>query len=408
MRICILTYSFYELDTRVLQYVKACLERGDEADVVALRQTGQSAFEVVDGANVYRIQERKINEQGPWSYLQRTVRFLFHASYFIARIHWQRAYDIVHVHSVPDFLVFAAIPLRLSGIPVILDIHDILPELYASKFKLSEKSLLFRGLIAVEKLSASFASHVIIANDLWKERLLERSALKNKCSAFCNYPDADKFSPRPRTRTDDKFVLLYPGSLNWLQGLDVAIRAFSRVALQIENVEFQIYGDGPAKPELVSLTKSLDLESKVIFHPLASLDKIAEVMSNSNLAIVPKRASSPFANEAASTKIMEFMAMGVPVVVSRTKIDSFYHDSSRVEFFESENVDELAVTIVKLYRDVNRRTELIQNAFRYVLENSWALKKLEYLALVDALTGQSVPPESTAVARRLVGGVSKN
>src|SRR5262249_53232593 len=144
---------------------------------------------------------------------------------------------------------------------------DILPELYASKFKITERSELFRALVLEEKISTSFASHVIIANDLWKQRLLKRSLPEAKCTVFCNYPDLKTFQPRPRTRSDGKFLILYPGSLNFHQGLDIAIRAFSLVSEQIPDSEFHIYGEGVAKPDLIKLAKSLGLENKVIFHP---------------------------------------------------------------------------------------------------------------------------------------------
>ncbi len=398
MRVCVLAYSFYEVDTRILQYTKSLLERGDQVDVIALRRPEQSPFEVVAGARVYRIQERTVNERGPLSYLWRTLRFFVHSFLVITKLHWQKRYDIAHVHSVPDFLVFSAASLRLTGVPVILDIHDILPEFYASKFKVSKQSLMFRALVFVEQVSAKFASHVIIANDLWKERLLKRSVTPEKCSAFCNYPDADRFYPRARTRNDGKFQILYPGSLNWHQGLDVAIRAFARIKDQIPNAEFHIYGEGAAKPDLITLAGSLHLEDRVIFHEWTPLDEVVQVMCNADLAVVPKRASSAFGTEAASTKIMEFMSVGVPVIVSRTKIDEFYHNDSRVEFFASEDEPALASAMLRLSADSNRRQELVRNAAQHAKQSSWAAKKVEYLALVDRLAGREAaavtPPQS--------------
>jgi glycosyltransferase involved in cell wall biosynthesis len=88
---------------------------------------------------------------------------------------------------------------------------------------------------------------------------------------------------------------------------------------------------------------------------------------------------------------MEFMAMGVPVIVSRTKIDSLYHNLSRVEFFESENVDQLAAAMVRLKQDSTRREELIRNGLKYVQEHNWAIKKRDYLNLLDELASHSRP-----------------
>ena len=396
MRVCMVAYSFYESDTRILQYASALAARGDSVDVLSLRREGDPAFEVIDGVHVYRIQARTVDEKSRFDYLFRILRFLFVSAIALTRKHFAKPYQIIHVHSVPDFLVFSAIVPKLQGAHVILDIHDILPELYASKFGVASDSLLFKSLALIEKLSIRFSDHVIIANHLWYERLISRSVSPNKCTVILNYPDPRVFSPRRKRARDGKFVILYPGSLNYLQGLDIAIRAFARIARQIPAAEFHIYGEGPEKPSLLRLTKELGLSGRVLFCGFRPTAEIAEVMAHSDLGVVPKRASSPFANEAASTKIMEFMSVRVPLIVSRTKIDTFYHDDSMVRFFESENEADLANAILLLWGDPELRERLVAGANGYVEQNTWHIKKQEYLNLVDQLNTPA------AIAHRVV------
>jgi glycosyltransferase involved in cell wall biosynthesis len=393
MRICMLAYSFYSSDTRIMQYAAALIEQGHSVDVIALRREGAPAFEIVQGANVYRIQTRKINERERLQYLIRIIRFLFASAFFLTKKHLSKPYQVIHIHSVPDFLVFAALVPKLLGARVILDIHDILPEFYASKFGLQAGSPVFRLLVLVEKLSVAFSDHVIIANHLWQERLVARSARASKCTTFINYPDPRIFYSRPKAGPNGKFLITYPGTLNTHQGLDVAIRAFARIAGEMPNAEFHIYGEGPAKPSLLHLTDALGLPGRVVFHPLISVREVAEVMATTDLAVVPKRASSGFGNEAASTKIMEFMALGVPVIVSRTKIDTLYHDDTRVKFFESENESDLANSFLLLYRSPEIRKQLASNASDFVRRNNWEAKKQEYLNLVEALAAPLVQPQ---------------
>jgi len=384
MRVCMLAYSFYEFDTRIQQYARALADRGDEVDVIALKPQGYPDQGIVDGVKVYRIQSRKVDERGPLSYLYRIMRFLFHSTVVLGRNHLARPYQVIHVHSVPDFLVFAALIPRLSGARIILDIHDILPEFYASKFKVSDRSFVFRLLRLVEKWSIAFAHHVIIANHLWWERLVSRSVRREKCTPICNYPDPQYFFPRPKTRADGRFVMMYPGTLNWHQGLDVAIRAFAKVVDQEPNAELHIYGEGPTKSMLVDITKQLGLDGRVVFCDAVPSHDIPEIMSQADLAVVPKRAES-FGNEAVSTKVLAFMALGVPVLKSRTKVGTYYHNESRVKFFESENVDDLARCMLLLIRDPQLRNRLVSNASEYVKENNWPVRKHEYLQLADSL-----------------------
>lgn len=378
-------YAFYENDARILQYAKALIGRGDSVDVVALRRQDQKEFESVDGVNVYRVQCRTVNETRRISYLLRILFFFLRSASFLLKQQLRKRYDLIHIHSVPDFLVFAALPAKLSRTPVILDIHDILPEFYASKFGATENSILFRSLLLVEKLSAAFADYVIVANHLWRDRLAARSVRGERCAVICNYPDPELFVPRPKRRLDGAFRILYPGTLNEHQGLDIAIRAFAKVVNQIPGAEFQIYGEGPAKPALVRLAMELGLDGRVVFRGFIPVAEIAQVMADCDLAVVPKKASSKFGNEAASTKIWEFMALGVPVIVSRTRVDTFYFNDSVVKFFESENEDDLAEAILTLYRDRALRERLTANARKLVEENNWHVKKREYLGLVDSL-----------------------
>jgi len=386
VRVCMVSYSFYRADTRVQQYARALVERGDEVEVLSLIREGVPKEEIVDGVNVLGIQTRKRDERGPLTYLYKIIAFFIRSSIVLTRRHRARPYDLVHVHSVPDFMVFGAFIPKMSGARIILDIHDILPELYASKFKVSQSSWEFRFLKFIERRSIAFAHHVIIANHLWWERLISRSVRREKCTPICNYPDLRYFFPHPRTRTDGKLVMMYPGTLNWHQGLDIAIKAFARIADEVPHAEFHIYGGGPTAPTLMELADSLGLRGKVCFHDPQPLHEIAQVMSQADLAVVPKRAES-FGNEAVSTKVLEFMALGVPVLQSRTKVGTYYDTDSRVMFFQSENVNDLANHMRVLIGDQQLRERLVANALEYVKENNWAVKKHVYLELVDSLTG---------------------
>jgi glycosyltransferase involved in cell wall biosynthesis len=389
-----LSYSFYRSDTRVQQYARALAERGDEVEVLSLIWKGVPREEIVDGVKVLGIQTRKRDERGPLSYLSRILRFLIRSSIVLARQHRARPYDLIHVHSVPDFMVFAALIPKLSGARVILDIHDILPEFYASKFKVSQSSTVFRFLKLLERWSIAFAHHVIVANHLWYERLISRSLRREKCTPICNYPDLRYFFPHTRTRTDGKFIMMYPGTLNWHQGLDVAVKAFAKIVDRAPNAEFHIYGEGPTKSMLADLAQSLGLNGRIHFHDSQPLHDIAPVMGQADLAVVPKRAES-FGNEAVSTKVLEFMALGIPVLQSRTKVGTYYDTDSRVMFFASENVDDLARCMLLLIRDPQLRERLVAHASEYVKENNWAVKKHEYLELVDSLTNPGARGEET-------------
>jgi glycosyltransferase involved in cell wall biosynthesis len=383
-RVCMLTYSFYENDGRVKRYAEALAARGEPVDVIALRKPDKAYTEIINGVTVYRIQERAIDERGAVSYLTKLLRFLIHSAVFLSRRHWAHPYRLIHVHSIPDFEVFAALLPKLLGAKIILDIHDIVPELYVSKFASKPDGLLFKALVLVEKLACGFSDHVIISNHIWEERLVKRSVRPGKCTTVLNYPDAAIFNPRPRTRQDDKTVLLYPGTMNWHQGLDIAITAFGKISAAHPNAELHIYGQGSELPNLKAQAGDAGLEERVRFFPAVSIDQVAQIMADADIGIIPKR-NDPFGGDAFSTKSLEFMSVGIPVIMSATRIDRYYFNDSVVRFFEPENADSLAAAMDEMITGAEQRGRLAAAALEFVREFSWSRKRETYLAIVDRL-----------------------
>jgi glycosyltransferase involved in cell wall biosynthesis len=387
-RIAMLAYSHYESDARVMRYAQALAHRGDKVEVLALKSSHQQArTEVVEGVKVSRIQCRPQKQQrSKAAYLFPLLWFHWKSSCTLGWRHLGHPYDAIHVHNVPDFLVFAAWLPKLGGAKVILDIHGLVPEFFASKFGAPADSRAVRLLKRMERWSAQFADHVIVSNHLWHDKYAARTGTVGKTSVFINNVDTKVFCPRPRHRADGKFILLSPGGLQRHQGLDVALRAFRTVRAALPQAEFHIYGDGNMKSDLVALTDRLGLDDSVQFFKPVPVTQIAGIMADADVGVVPKRADA-FGNEAYSTKIMEFMSLGVPVVVSDTKVDRHYFSDSMVRFFEAGNPEALAEAVLDVNRDAALRRRLVLHALEYATDNNWESREAAYLNLVDSLVG---------------------
>ncbi len=385
MRACMVAYSFYEFDNRVMRYAEALVARGDQVDVLSLRMNHDAPVDTINGVRVQRIQGREHDERGKLSYLSRMCRFFARSSWLLAKEHNRQPYDLIHVHSVPDFEVFAALLPKLQGAKVILDIHDIVPEFYASKFGVSQDALSYKILKLIERWSAAFSDHVIIANHLWEKLLTERAVQPAKCSTYLNYPDSRMFNTSLRTRNNDgRTVMIYPGSLNWHQGVDIAVKAFDLIKDHVPQAEFHIYGGGGMKKQLCRLVEERSLQDRVKLMESRPIKEIAGIMANADIGIVPKRDDS-FGGEAFSTKIFEFMSLGVPVIAANTRIDRYYFNDSIVRFFEAGDEQSLASAMVALVRNNGLRKDLAANALTYVAGQSWDIKRQDYLDLVDRL-----------------------
>jgi glycosyltransferase involved in cell wall biosynthesis len=389
LRVCHLAYTFYERDNRVRRYAESLAQRGDIVDVIALRANGEPARSEHRGVSICRLQRRQVTEGAAATYLAKILLFLVRATALISARHARHPYDVVHIHNVPDFLVFAAWFPKLMGARIILDIHDILPELYSDKFHRPADSWTFKSLRWVERRSSRFADHVIVAGDLWREKLIQRAGLApERCTTMLNHPDRRLFKPLTDRvpKEDGKFIVLYPGTLNHHQGVDIAVRAFAMVKDRMPDAEFHIYGEGPARGSLAALIDADGLRNCVKLKAPVSIDSIAQVIANADLGVIPKRAEG-FGNEAFSTKSLEFMACGIPVVMSKTDVDSHHFNESLVRFFEPGNAASLAEAMLADYACRDLRVARARRASAFVASMDWAAKLPSYLNIVEGDRG---------------------
>jgi glycosyltransferase involved in cell wall biosynthesis len=107
---------------------------------------------------------------------------------------------------------------------------------------------------------------------------------------------------------------------------------------------------------------------------------------------VPKRADS-YGNVAFSTKILEFMALRVPVIASDTRIDRYYFNDSNIRFFKSGDEKSLAEAIFYLAKNPEVGKRMAENGYRHAAANNWEVKKHDYLSLVDRLAGEGCREE---------------
>lgn len=399
MKVCMLAYTFYESDNRVRRYSEALVRRGDRVDAIVLRHDGEACTDTVAGVHVYRIQRRMHNERGSIDHLRRLLTFLFRCTVVVTWCYLRRHYDVIHVHSIPNFLVLGTVVARLFGARVILDIHDVVPELYLTKFNVRRQSPVFRLLLLEEKWSVAYADHVIVANQIWRDRVAARCGCPEKCSVILNYPDSSIFYPRTLRGGDPAwFTMCYPGTLSRHQGVELIIQAMALLRDVAADLRLLIIGGGADRERLGALVRNAGLEDRVILKGRLPLESVAEEMANVDLGVEPKR-NEDFSGDALSTKISEFMAVGVPVVVSDTRVHKFYFSEDVVEFFEAGSSQALAAKIAKLRGDSQRRESLRRRAAEFIAENKWDVMKNEYFRIVDSLVkGGRVSAESVSVA----------
>jgi glycosyltransferase involved in cell wall biosynthesis len=375
-------YYTFSRDPILLREAEALAERDHEVDIICLGKEGLGKEKYSD-----RIEKRKFNEKGIIAYLWKYTRFFILSSYLVTVLHLRKTYNLIHVTSPPDALVFTSLFPKLFGAKVILDIHDIMPEFFARKLGFGDNHWVVRFLKWIEKMSAKYSDHVITVTDIWKDTLVRRSVPESKCSVLLNAPDTKIFhnnaNPKKQDRNkNEKFTLLYPGNLDF--GVDTLIRAMQIIIREVPNISLEIYGDGSKRANLMKLASEKSVHKFVNFNKPVPAADLAKIMQNVDAGIDTMKGGG-FFGEVLSGKSLEFLAMGVPVVISRTKATQHYFDDSMVMYFEPEDHEDLARAVVELYKNPKKRIELVNNAKRFNEIHNWDRYKMVYYNIVDSL-----------------------
>jgi len=377
-------------ETRVERESLALVANGYEVDLICLQDEGEPAVEVVDGVNVYRLPvTRRDNreEKGSVRQLSEYMAFFFRALAKLAILQPRRRYAAVQLHNLPDFLVFAALVPKLMGSRVILDLHDLMPEFYAGRFKKDLNSLPARLLRLQERLSCMFADQVITVTELWRQTLIGRGVPAEKITVVMNVADEKIFqrSLLKPAQSNGHFNLFYHGSIVERYGIDLIIHAIEQLCQEIPEIHLTIHGGGEYQDELMALARNLGVEEHVSFsNQFVPTSELPQLIGRAHIGVVPYR-QDVFTDGILPTKMMEYMALGIPVIAARTSAIAAYFDDDMVQFFKPEDVNDLAHCIRLLYRDRARLAQLAQNSDKFNQRYNWTMVSANYLELVDRI-----------------------
>lgn len=385
-RHCMVVHAYYPLgETRVEREAQALLAEGYEVDVICLQDEREPFEEKVDGVTVYRLPVRR-SGKGFWQQLFEYLAFFFLAFGKLTSLHLKKKYQTVQLHNLPDFLVFAGLVPKLSGSRLILDLHDLMPEFFAARFNRPMNSLPVRLVKLQEKLSCLFADHVITVTELWRQTLIQRGVPAHKVSVVMNVADEHIFQRTASRQLDEhSFRLIYHGSIVQRYGIDLVIQAIHLLRQDIPNLFLTIHGKGDFLEELRTLTAQLDLNDCVHFSTqFVPTQELPRLIESAHLGVVPYRRDI-FTDGILPTKMMEYVALGVPVLAAKTAAISAYFDDSMVQFFTPEDVEDLARKIKLLYEDRERMASLAKNAERFIQQYSWANIAASYVKVIASL-----------------------
>jgi glycosyltransferase involved in cell wall biosynthesis len=383
------THSYYEEDPRVRREAESLAAAGRQVDVFALRRPDDPVDEVIDGVRVRRLGVQRHQGAGLGTYLAEYLAFLVRAGFALTGAHRHRRYGLVQVHTLPDFLVFAALPLRLTGVPVILDLHEAMPEFFRSRFHGLAGRVGYRLLRLQEAAAIRFASAVITVNDALGDRLRGLGLPGSKLTIVPNAPSLARFAGEryaPRAfMADGTLRLVYAGALSPIYELDVVLVALARLAERRPElpVHLELYGRDFAEVPLRDLAAKLGVADRLTFHGRIPIDDVPAAIAAADIGLAPTRRSA-FTDFSLSTKAFEYAAMRRPVVASRLPMVERTFDDD-VTTYTPGDADDLVLALLRLVDDPVAREAQVSRASERVHALGWEQEAPRYLALVDGL-----------------------
>jgi glycosyltransferase involved in cell wall biosynthesis len=403
-RVAMLAHTCYLRDPRVRREAEALAEQGIEVHVISLAEerkdgAAEPRRAVVNGVQIHRLPiSRKRGSYFRYVYEYLSVGVL--GALKIASLHFRGKLSVVHIHNMPDILVLAGVLPRLSGSRLVLDVHDPMPELFMTWGDRPPDHVIVRLLRLQEKISCSLADRVISVNDTMRENLQGKGVRNEKIFIVHNFPDLKVFpvsealASWPRSR--DSLVLLYCGTVTEHYDLELAVRVIARLKGEIP-VKLRILGEGNKLTEVLELAAGLGVRDSIEHVGLVPLDKVRDEMKKADVGISCHRAGV-FGDLYFSTKIVEYLTQGLPVLSPQTKTITRYLSEDCLFYYEPGNEAEMADALRFMWNNPTAVMERLAKGRGLLPQLSWQSEKEKFQSYyAELMNGES------AAARKAAG-----
>lgn len=388
--VCMIVHAYYEEDPRVRREAEALVASGRPVDVFALRRPGDGATDVIAGVTLHRLPVGRHQGASLLTYAGEYLAFLSRAAWAARRAHRQRRYALAHVHTLPDGLVFAALPLRLAGVPVVLDMHEAMPEFFRSRFPGRANPLTLGLLRLQERMALRAADALLTVNEALAERLTRLGVPRWKTTVLLNTPAPGRFRPEDHPRrafmADGSLRLVYAGALTPTYELEILLEAVAAIAERRPelDVRAELYGRGDLREHLQERARELGIGGRVTFHGRIPLEAVAGAIAAADVGLAPTRRDD-FTDYSLSTKILEYAVLGKPVVASRLPTVERYFAPDTLSFYAPGDRDDLVAAILHLVDRPGDREARVARTSARLARLGWERETDRYVALVDSL-----------------------
>jgi glycosyltransferase involved in cell wall biosynthesis len=382
-----IVYAYYPEDERLRRQAEALINSGYNVSILCLKHPSEPKSEIVSGVNVIRL-DMTSSRSNKSKYILLYLTFFVRAFFKTVILFFKNKYDVVHIHNMPDFLVFLALVPKIFGTKVILDLHDPSPEIFMAKFSARENSRMIKLLKWVEKISIRFAHSVITTNKAFVDVFVARGCPADKINIVMNTPQESIFSKsieKKREKFDpEKFIVMYHGTIVERHGLDILARAAKILENKIPELEVHVFGAGEFVENFLEEVERLEMKNKIKFHGRVSLDEIAETIPEINVGVIPNRIN-PFTQLNLPIRTFEYLFYKKAVIVPRTRGIMDYFNEESIFYFDAGKEADLAEVLMKAYSNPVKTSEVINKGYEVFQKYRWENQSKELLRVYASL-----------------------
>ncbi|CAM5396967.1 glycosyltransferase WbuB [Streptomyces spiroverticillatus] len=373
-------------DRRVWQECTTLRDAGWEVHVVCPRgeKRDTEPEAVVDGVHIHRYPLRAATG-GPAGYLREYGAALWHTDRLARKV---GPVHVVHACNPPDLLFLPALRLKRLGARFVFDQHDLVPELYLSRFGRG-KDALYRAVCALERMTYKAADVVIATNESYRDVAVRRGN-KRPEDVFVvrSAPQTDRFQPvppEPELKRGKSHLLCYLGVMGPQDGVDYALRALAKLRDEIKRDDWHavFVGAGDAFDAMVELSRELGLEDRVEFTGRIPDADLVRYLSSADVCLSPDP-RNPLNDVSTMNKVLEYMAMGRAIVSFDLK-EARVSAGDAAVYAPANDERAFAELIAELLDDPDRRARMGKTGQERIGgQLSWRNSQTQLLAAYDA------------------------
>lgn len=239
-----------------------------------------------------------------------------------------------------------------------------------------EAGLLFKILKAFQYLSYKFSDAVISTNETYKQRAIGvYPKNRNKIFIVRNGPDTRKFklvSPNISHKKGRQYLFAYIGIMAIQDGVDCIVNAVNCLVNEKKFTDFIVYliGSGSDVERLKMMTQEYGIEDHIQFTGRIPDEPAIAILSTADLCLSPDP-FSPLNDSSTMNKVMEYMALGKPIVSFDLKEAKCSAKEAAI-YVENNNYKAFADGILKIVQDKKMASRMGEYGMKRIeAELSW-------------------------------------